>query len=315
MSKTIDEGLFLEVGGLRQWVTIRGRDRTHPALMILTGAGAAFSAMAPVFAPWEERFTLVQWDQPGSGATLAANPDDKAPLTYDRLARDGVAVADAVCALLGVDRLALFAISGGSVTGLKMLRAGPDRFSAYVGNGQVTNWRRQEALAYAIMLEQQAGDAAATAELKAIGPPPWADVGAELAKSKYANAMTPAEQAAMAAAPMALAREPPPGASWVAPVPPVADPYAAAYAAYQAIRPELLAFDAETLGLAFDVPMIFLQGARDAHTPAAEVEAFAAKLTAPVVRYVPIAEGGHMSTFLVERLGALLDEHLRPLIA
>ena len=315
MSKTIDEGLFLEVGGLRQWVTIRGRDRTHPALMILAGAGAAFSAMAPVFAPWEERFTLVQWDQPGSGATQAANPDDKAPLTYDRLARDGVAVAEAVCARLGMDRLALFAISGGSVTGLKMLRAGPDRFSAYVGNGQVTNWRRQEALAYAIMLEQQAGDAAATAELKAIGPPPWADVGAELAKSKYANAMTPAEQAAMAAAPMALVREPPPGASWVAPVPPVADPYTAAYAAYQAIRPELLAFDAETLGLAFDLPMIFLQGARDAHTPAAEVEAFAAKLTAPVVRYVPIDEGGHMSTFLVARLGALLDEHLRPLIA
>ena len=46
-----------------------------------------FSAMAPVFVPWEARFTLVQWDQPGAGATLAANSDDKAPLTYDRLAR------------------------------------------------------------------------------------------------------------------------------------------------------------------------------------------------------------------------------------
>ena len=315
MSEAIDEGLFLEVGGLKQWVTIRGRDRANPVLMILTGAGAAFSAMAPVFAPWEARFTLVHWDQPGSGATLAANPDDKAPLTYDRLARDGLAVAEAASARLGVDKLALFAISGGSVTGLKMLRAGPERISAYVGNGQVTNWRRQEALAYRIMLEQAKGDAAATAELTAIGPPPWADVGAELATSKFANAMTSAEQAAMAAAPMALVREPPPGASWVAPVPPVADPYAAAYAAYQAIRPELLAFDAEALGLEFAVPMIFLQGAADAHTPAAEVEAYAGKLKAPSVRYVPIPEGGHMSTFLIARLLGLLDEQVRPLIA
>lgn len=309
MSEAIEYGLFLEVGGLKQWVTIRGRDRANPALMILTGAGAAFSAMAPMFAPWEARFTLVQWDQPGSGATLAANLGDAQPLTYDRLVRDGVEVAEAVCARLGVDRLALFAISGGSVTGLKMLRAGPGRFSAYVGNGQVTNWRRQEALAYRIMLAQQAGDAAATAELTAIGPPPWVDARAELAKAKFANAPTPAEQAALG-----KVQPPPPDANWIAPVPPVANPYAAAYAAYQALRPELLAFDAEALGLEFDLPMVFLQGAHDAHTPAAEVEAYAAKLTAPVVRYIPIAEGGHMSTFLVDRLAALLDEHVRPLL-
>jgi pimeloyl-ACP methyl ester carboxylesterase len=165
------------------------------------------------------------------------------------------------------------------------------------------------------MLEQAAGDAAATSELTALGPPPWADVGAELAKAKYANAMTPAEQAAMAAAPMALVRAPPQGASWVAPVPPVADPFAAAYAAYQAIRGELHAFDAEALGLEFAAPMVFLQGVRDAHTPAAQVEAYAGKLSAPAVRYVPIPEGGHMSTFLTDRLAALMDEHLRPLIS
>jgi hypothetical protein len=45
------------------------------------------------------------------------------------------------------------------------------------------------------------------------------------------------------------------------------------------------------------------------------VEAYAAKLKSPAVRYVPIAEGGHMSTFLVARLAALLDEQVRPLIA
>jgi pimeloyl-ACP methyl ester carboxylesterase len=95
----------------------------------------------------------------------------------------------------------------------------------------------------------------------------------------------------------------------------VADPYAAGFAAYQAIRGELLAFDAEALGLDFATPMVFLQGAQDAHTPAAEVEAYAAKLRAPTVRHVPIPEGGHMSSFLVERLAALMDEHVRPLIA
>ena len=119
----------------------------------------------------------------------------------------------------------------------------------------------------------------------------------------------------MAAVSKALGSGPPPGARWAPPVPPAADPQGAAFAAYRAIRPELQAFDAETLGLSFPMPMIFLQGAQDAHLPAAEVQAYAAKLTAPVVRYVPIPEGGHMSSFLIERLLALMEEHLRPLIS
>jgi pimeloyl-ACP methyl ester carboxylesterase len=317
ISQSLDEGLFLPIGGLDQWVTIRGRDAANPVLMIVPGAGAGFSAMAPVFAPWEARFTLVQWDQPRGGATLARTPGDPQPLTFKRLARDGVAVAEAVLARLGSRRLALFASSGGTVTALQMIRARPDLFSAYVGNGQVTNWARQEQLSYRTILERAraAGDAAAVAEIEGVGPPPWADVAGDLVKGRYANAMTPAEQAAMAAAPMDQVRNPPPGARWVADVAPVADPYAASLEAYAAIRGELAAFDAEALGLAFDVPMVFLQGVQDAHTPAAEAEAYAAKVRAPHVRYVPIEEGGHMSMFLVERLAALMDEHVRPLVA
>jgi hypothetical protein len=32
------------------------------------------------------------------------------------------------------------------------------------------------------------------------------------------------------------------------------------------------------------------------------------------VRYEPIAEGGHMSVFLVARMAALLERHVRPLV-
>jgi pimeloyl-ACP methyl ester carboxylesterase len=313
---SIDEGLFLRIGGIDQWVTIRGRDAANPVLMIIPGAGAGFAAMAPLYAPWEDRFTVVQWDQPRAGAALARNDPDPQPLTYARLARDGVAVAHAVCARLGVAKLALFAISGGTVTALNMLRARPELFSAYVANGQVTSWARQEELSYRLILERAraAGDAAAVAEIEGVGPPPWTDIGAELVKGKYANAMTPAEQAAMAAAPMAAVRAPPAGASWVAPVTPVADPYAAGFAAYGEIRPQLAAFDAADLGFDFDLPMIFLQGAQDAHTPTAEVEAYVAKLRAPVVRLALIEEGGHMSSFLIQRLLALMEHHVRPLL-
>ncbi len=310
-----DEGLFLPVGGLEQWLTIRGSDGANPAILILSGAGSALSGMAPLFASWEARFTVVQWDQPGAGATAARAGVDPLPLSYGRLALDGLAVAEAVLARLGQAKLILLGLSGGTVVGLKMIRARPDLFSAYVANGQITNWTRQEALSWRTILERArvAGDTAAIAEIEGIGPPPWGEVASDAIKGKYANAMTPAEQAALTPALMAALRSPPADATYVARGLAPRDAYADGLAAFTALKPELAAFNAETLGLEFALPMVFLQGAQDAHTPAAEVEAYAAKVRAPSVRVALIEEGGHMSAFLAERMLALLERWVRPL--
>jgi pimeloyl-ACP methyl ester carboxylesterase len=313
MSQRIDEARFIDIHGTEQWVTLRGEDARNPALMSVTGAGAAFSRMAPVFAPWERDFTLVQWDQPGAGATCAKGGIAPAPFTYGRLARDGIAVAEWAKARLGVP-LALFCISGGTVTGLTMIGAGPDLFGAYVGQGQVVVWAAHEQTSYDLMLARAraAGDAAMGAAIEEIGRPPWAEVEAELVKSKYANAMTPQEQAAIDPAAMAAVRAPPEGASWVAKDLPPVDQFAASFAAYRAIRAELQAFKA---GRRFEVPMVLLQGAEDAHTTTPEVRAWAAEIEAPAVVYEELPEAGHMAVFLTDRLGELLRRIVRPLVS
>src|SRR5262245_9952594 len=71
----IYEGSFVDVNGVEQWITIRGTDRSNPALMIFGGPGGALSAFAPLYADWERHFTVVQWDQPGGGATHGKNGD------------------------------------------------------------------------------------------------------------------------------------------------------------------------------------------------------------------------------------------------
>lgn len=312
----IEDGQFVKVHGEDQWVTIRGRSAENPAVMILGGAGAGLTALAPLFAPWEAGWTVVQWDQPGAGWTVAKNGPAEA-LSFDRLAADGLAVVEHALQRLGQQRLVLFCLSGGSIPGLQMIQARPDLFAAYVAQGQVTSWARMEALSYRMLLgEARArGDAAAVADLDGIGPPPWADVMADAVHGTYANAFTPAEAAAVPPGLMGKVHSPPPDAGWrphdLAPV----DPYASSLAAFAALKPELAAFDAEALGLEFEVPMLFFQGARDAHTPAAEVEAYAAKLAAPLVRYVPLDDAGHSAIFMAERMLGLLDAHVRPLAA
>src|SRR6187402_3281029 len=89
--RAFDEGMFADIHGVPQWVTIRGSDAANPAVLILHGPGFAMSPMAPLFAPWEADFTIVQWDQPGAGATCArAGGPGAMPLSLDRLVEDGL---------------------------------------------------------------------------------------------------------------------------------------------------------------------------------------------------------------------------------
>lgn len=145
--------MFIKINDSDQWVSVHGDNRSNPALMLLSGPGLAFSKMSPFFEPWESAFRLVYWDQPTADS-----------VTFDSLAADGIAVADAVRAQLGVPAIALLGASGGSIVGLKMIKARPDLFSAYVGTGQIVH-------------------------------------GTDVTESKEGLVLTPAEQAALAAMP------------------------------------------------------------------------------------------------------------------
>lgn len=279
---------FIDIGGVPQWVTLSGRG---PPLLVLSGPGVAFSRMPRLFAPWEAAFTVVQWDQPGAGAT------GPMALSLKRLTADGLAVIEAVRARLGVAKLAVLGVSGGSVVGLRMAAARPDLISAYAGTGQFMDWAAQDQLSYAMVLAaaRARGELAAVAELEALGPPPYADAAADAVKSKHAGALTPAEAAA--AADPALFT-PPEGA-------PAIDQRALASAAYGALRDELMAFRARDLG-SIATPVVFLQGTLDAYSVSSTVAAYASEIGA---RYVAVEGGGH-SAYLLPQMAGLLAEHV-----
>src|SRR5438270_1365595 len=70
--KGIDEAGYVPIGGIEQWVTIRGQDRANPVLLFMHGGpGDVTSCWSfAMFAPWEDHFTVVQWDERGAGRTL-----------------------------------------------------------------------------------------------------------------------------------------------------------------------------------------------------------------------------------------------------
>jgi pimeloyl-ACP methyl ester carboxylesterase len=315
----IDEGFFAQIHGSEQWITIRGHRAENPILMILPGPGAGICRMAPFFAPWERDFTIVQWDQPGAGATHAKpGSTSRIGLSYERLVTDAIAVIELVCKKLGVSKLILLGFSGGTMVGLKLVKRRPDLISAYVGTGQVVSWARQDALSYQLILEQAkaANNRAAVAELEAIGAPPYRNTATDAIKSKHAGSLTMAEQLALASVDpevFAAIKSAPRQARYVPKDVVLEDIAAVALVTYDLLRDEIIAFDARQLGFEFSAPMFFLQGDLDLFTVTSEVQEYANEIMAPHKEFILVPGGGHSCHLMRDSFLAFLNQHVRPI--
>src|ERR1700723_1335589 len=61
----IDEAMFVPVGGINQWITIRGTNRDNPVVLFLHGGPGTPTNLLdfPFAKAWTPTFTLVQSDK------------------------------------------------------------------------------------------------------------------------------------------------------------------------------------------------------------------------------------------------------------
>jgi pimeloyl-ACP methyl ester carboxylesterase len=174
----VNEEMFVRIGGIDQWITIKGDDRNNPVVLFLHGGpGDALSPFSDaMYAGWEKDFTLVQWDQRGAGRTYGkSGPSIEPTMTVERMADDGIEVAQFLVKHLNKKKIIIYGGSWGSILGIYMAHDRPDLFYAYVGDAQLVNTRKNELASYTRVLElaRASGDAQAITALTAIGPPPW----------------------------------------------------------------------------------------------------------------------------------------------
>ena len=134
----IVEERFVSIGGIDQWISIRGQDHSNPVLLVIHGGpGSCYSIFTPHLRGWEKHFTVVQWDQRGAGKTYARQGSrGSGEISLKQLASDGISVAEYLRARLHKERLFLLASSIGSTFGLQIARSRPDMFYAYIGTDQ-----------------------------------------------------------------------------------------------------------------------------------------------------------------------------------
>ncbi len=292
----IDDARYVEVGGIAQWITIRGEDRKNPVLLFLHGGpGDATNPWGYAgFRSWLKYFTVVQWDQRGAGRTLGRNGSSLGPtITIDRMARDGIALAELLRRTLNHDKIILVGHSWGSILGIRMVKTRPDLFYAFVGTGQVADPARNYAVANEEVLKaaERRGEERAVKELREVGPPPWPDGRGFGVQRRWANLFEGADAFLASTLGLALAA---PGYS----PRDVNDWLDGQSLSAERLVPQTNALDAAALGGEFAVPVFVIQGAEDFTTPTSLARSFVRSIHAPRKAFVPIEGGGHFAVFM-----------------
>ncbi len=293
----IVEERFVPIGGIEQWIQIRGEDRDNPVLLILHGGpGWPNVTFTLPLRPWEKHFTLVQWDQRGAGKTLGRNGKaGSGEMTFERRIEDAIELSEFLRRHLGKDKLIVLAESMGTLVGVPLVKRWPGLFSALVATDLYVNMVRNEALKYQMTLERlrAAGNHKAIAALEQIGADPrrW-DLRAwnvNMAWAFKTNLPTPSPDRTLLF-PLVLS----------SPIYTLRDVYQL-FVGFQfstaELFDEIMAYDARRLGTRFEVPFFLFQGESDVITLTSLAKEYFSEIDAPTKELALIKNGGHFAAF------------------
>ena len=170
----ISEYRKVEINGTELQLMIRGEDRSNPVLIFVHG-GPCCSEIPYVRKyqkDWEKDFTIVHYDQRGSGKSYKFGTDCSQVTTATHV-EDLIALTEYIEEYLGTDKVILLGHSFGTYIGTQAAAQRPDLYRAYVGIGQMSDTVSSElsTLDKCIAAAREKGDLKAAEELEAMRDP------------------------------------------------------------------------------------------------------------------------------------------------
>jgi len=164
----------IELGGIEQWILVRGWDKSSPVLLHLHGGpGSADISVSRHFdTELIKRFVVVHWDQRGGGKSYNRHVPRES-MNREQFISDIRELTDMLRQRFNAPKIYLVGHSWGSEIGLLAASRYPDRYHAFVGIGQVVEYDEAEEISYKFVLDEatKAGNEKALQELRRIAPP------------------------------------------------------------------------------------------------------------------------------------------------
>jgi pimeloyl-ACP methyl ester carboxylesterase len=136
----VQESIMADIGGIKQYLQIRGQDKSNPVVIFLHGGpGSPMTYINYTYqVPLEKDYTFICWDQRGCGRTYFANQnmDVEKQLSKDILLKDLDEIVDYSRKRFNQDKVIIFGHSWGTVIGSQYAQQHPEKVKAYLGVGQ-----------------------------------------------------------------------------------------------------------------------------------------------------------------------------------
>lgn len=284
----VAELVAAEIGGMTQWLLIRGADRANPILLWLHGGpGAAQMPIHGLTADLERDFVVVHWDQRGAGKS---NPPDFDPatMTLEQFLADARDVTALVRERLGEQPVIVLGHSWGTMLGARLVERWPEDYAGYIGVGQQVDTLRGAALSQGWLRE------VAPSALADMDPEAFRDHGLYVDLMQEVEAQGGGMNVSLLSMlPHALAAPEyglPDYRRWLDGATHGSGPMWDAYLAHDLI--------AEVPRM--PVPMLLIAGARDWNTPVPLVQAWFAAVEAPLGKRMEVFDGSGHAPFLTE---------------
>lgn len=135
----------VKINGTKQQIMIRGRDQNNPVIIYVHGGpGCSEIPYAAKFQDLLEKdFTIVHYDQRGSGKSYHFN-EDYSKLTADVLVDDLLELTDNISKRFGKEKVILIGHSYGTYLATNAAYKAPEKYEAYIGIGQMSNMQESE---------------------------------------------------------------------------------------------------------------------------------------------------------------------------
>lgn len=154
----INESMYVDINGTKQWINIYGQDKDNPVLLYLhDGPGSATSPYDLAFTrKWSDVYTVVTWDQRNCGKSYDTSKTDK--ITAEMMLQDGKEMTEYLLDYMGKEKLTLLGHSWGSMFGANLVLEYPEYYDAFIGTGQLIDDEENEQRLYTAAQECSEGD-------------------------------------------------------------------------------------------------------------------------------------------------------------
>lgn len=290
----------INLGGVGQWILIRGRDETKPVLLVLHGGPGA------TMMPWvdlvqrrelEENFVVVHWDQRNAGKSYSSALS-REDLDIETYVDDTLELADLLTRRFGQEKIFLAGVSWGSALGFLTLERNSSLFRAFIATSEHVDWQRSQTSGFewAKAEAESRNDREALDIIASVEPFDPTDLGDIEAKNRllerYLGGDFHTEGRRQGYLDYAMSGQSPYYSEAE-----VKNYQTGVEASRQAVLPQLAGYNLFEDYPVSDIPVHFVSGAEDHETPVELVEEYAAKLKAPDKSLTIIQNTGHNVPF------------------